>query len=77
MYSSIIFNLSVSWWVGSQHHVLAALPPLQRADTHCIGGWVGPRAGLDGHVKSCHWPGLDPRNICLASCIAEQNSSAA
>jgi len=31
-------------------------------DTHCIGGWVGPRAGLDGCGKSRHhrdsipWP---------------------
>jgi hypothetical protein len=31
---------------------LAALPPGKRPSTHCIGGWVGPRAGLDGCVKS-------------------------
>ena len=28
------------------------LYPLERPGTHCIGGWVGPRAGLDGCVKS-------------------------
>ena len=30
--------------VGGQRHAPAALPP---GKTHCIGGWVGPRAGLD------------------------------
>ena len=29
----------------------AALPR-ERAGTHCIGGWVGPRTGLDGYGKS-------------------------
>jgi hypothetical protein len=29
--------------MGGQRHALAALP-----GTHCTGGWVGPRAGLDG-----------------------------
>jgi hypothetical protein len=27
-------------------------PPGKRPVTHCIGGWVGPRAGLDGYGKS-------------------------
>jgi hypothetical protein len=26
--------------------------PRERPGTHCIGGWVGPRAGLDGYGKS-------------------------
>jgi hypothetical protein len=34
--------------VGGQRHALAALPLGKTPDTHCIGGWVGPRAGLDG-----------------------------
>jgi hypothetical protein len=38
--------------VGGQLHAPAALPPGKRAGTHCIGGWVGPRAGLDGCEKS-------------------------
>jgi hypothetical protein len=34
--------------VSGQLHALADLPPGERAPcTHCIGGWVGPRAGLD------------------------------
>ena len=28
------------------------LYPQERPGTHCIGGWVGPRAGLDGCGKS-------------------------
>jgi hypothetical protein len=34
--------------VGDQHHAPAALPPGKRPGSHCIGGWVGPRVGLDG-----------------------------
>jgi hypothetical protein len=29
-----------------------ALHPGERPGTHCIGGWVGPRTGLDGCEKS-------------------------
>ena len=28
------------------------LYPQERPGTHCTGGWVGPRAGLDGCGKS-------------------------
>ena len=38
--------------VGGQLHTPAALPPAERPGTHFIGGWVGPRAGLDGCEKS-------------------------
>jgi hypothetical protein len=34
--------------VGGQRLAPAALPPGNRPGTHCTGGWVGPRAGLDG-----------------------------
>jgi hypothetical protein len=37
--------------VGGQLHAPAALPPGKRPGTHCTGGWVGPRAGLDGCGK--------------------------
>jgi hypothetical protein len=42
--------------VGGQCHALAALPQGKRPGTHCIGGWVGPRAGVEylGH------PGFNP-----------------
>jgi hypothetical protein len=32
--------------VGGQLHAPAALPPGKRSGTHCVGDWVGPRAGL-------------------------------
>jgi len=38
--------------MGGRRHVQAALPPGKRAGTHCIGGWLGPRAGLEGCGKS-------------------------
>jgi hypothetical protein len=37
--------------VGGQPHAPAALPPGKRPGTHCTGGWVGPRAGLEGCGK--------------------------
>jgi hypothetical protein len=38
--------------VSCQLHDPAALPPRERAPgTHSIGGWVGPREGLDTMVK--------------------------
>ena len=37
--------------VGGQPYAVTALPK-ERPGTHCIGGRVGPRAGLDGCGKS-------------------------
>jgi len=37
--------------MGGQRHAPAALPQ-GKTPTHCIGGWVGLRAGLDGCGKS-------------------------
>ena len=34
--------------LGGQRHVPAALPPGKGPGIYCTGGWVGPRAGLDG-----------------------------
>jgi hypothetical protein len=50
-------------WMTGQRHTPAALPQGKRPGTHCIGGWVGPRAGLDGCGKPRPPPGLDPRTI--------------
>jgi hypothetical protein len=33
--------------VRGQRHAPASLYPRERPGTHCTGGWVGPRAGLD------------------------------
>ena len=38
--------------VGGQLHAPTALAPGKRPGTHCIGGWVDPRTGLDGCGKS-------------------------
>jgi len=46
--------------VGDQRHSPAVLAPGTRPGTHCTGGWVKPRAGLDGYGRyGCHW-GLTP-----------------
>jgi hypothetical protein len=39
--------------VRGQPHAPAAYYPRERPGTHCTGGWVGPRAGLDGCGNSC------------------------
>jgi len=46
-----------------QRHTLSALYPRERPSTHCTGGWVGPRAGLDGCGKSRPPPGFNPRTV--------------
>jgi hypothetical protein len=42
-----------------------ALPPDKEPPrTHCIGGWEGPRAGLDAEARGkilCLYQGLNPR----------------
>jgi hypothetical protein len=46
---------------GQQHAPVVFNPPL-RPGTHCTGGWVGHRAGLDGRNISPS-PGFDPRTV--------------
>ena len=46
-----------------QRRAPAALYPRERAGTHCTGGWVGPRTGLDKCGKSRPAPGFDPRTV--------------
>jgi len=38
--------------VRGQRHASAAPYPRERPGTHCTGGWVGLRAGLDWYGKS-------------------------
>jgi len=38
--------------VRGQRHAPAALYPRERPCTHCTGGWVGPRPGMDRCGKS-------------------------
>jgi hypothetical protein len=37
--------------VSGQLHAPVALPRERAPGTHCIGGWVDPRAGLDDMEK--------------------------
>ena len=39
-------------WGGGVSTTPRPLYPRERPGTHCTGGWVGPRAGLDGCGKS-------------------------
>jgi hypothetical protein len=53
------------------------LYPRENPSTHCIGVWVGPRAGLNGCGKSRHLPGFDPRTFQpVASCYNDWAISA-
>ena len=51
MYSFTLSLTSALVGVGGQRHAPAASPQ-GNTGTHCIGGWVGPRAALDGCRKS-------------------------
>ena len=37
--------------------------PRERSGTHCTGGWVGPRAGLDRCGKISPPPGFDTQTV--------------
>jgi len=47
-YSSSLSLTSALDEVGCRPHASAALPVGKRPGTHCTGGWVGPRDGLNG-----------------------------
>jgi hypothetical protein len=44
---------------------LGRFTPRERPGTHCTGGWVGLRAGLDVCEKSRPPPGFDPRTVII------------
>ena len=46
----------MGWVVNA---TLRPLYPQERPGTHCIGIWLGPRAGLDGCGKYRPSPGFD------------------
>jgi hypothetical protein len=57
-----ILDLGARWgWVVST--TPRPLYPWERPGTHCTGGWVGPRAGLDVCENSRPPPGFDPRTV--------------
>jgi hypothetical protein len=53
--------------VSGELHVPAALRPGKKPGTHWIGGWVGPRAGLDFWRKE---KSLAPTGIPTPDCQA-------
>jgi len=58
--------------VSGQRHAPTAFPPGKRPGTHCIGGCVGPRVGVDGCGKSRPQPCFDPRTVQpVASCYTD------
>ena len=56
LYSSMTTALEEGEWSAARP---GPLYPRERPGTHFTGGWVGPRAGLDGRKISSP-PGLDP-----------------
>ena len=64
VYIYIYLSLTLAldgWWV-----VIATpwlLYPRERPGIHCIGGWLSPRASLDGCGKSRPPPGFDLRTV--------------
>jgi hypothetical protein len=59
----------MGWAVNATPRLLY---PRERPSILCIGGWVGPRAGLNGCGKSCPPPGFDPRTVQpVASCYTD------
>jgi hypothetical protein len=51
------------------------LYPRERPDTHCTGGWVGLRAGLDRWGKSRPPQRLDPRTVQPVATLSRPNLS--
>jgi hypothetical protein len=51
-YMPLILDLSTRWgWVVSVTPRPRSSPGERTPGTHCTGGWVGPRAGLDTEVR--------------------------
>jgi len=59
IYSSTLPSTLASEGGRVVNAMLRPLYPQERPGTHCIGGWVGSRAGLDGCGKSSpHWDSI-------------------
>ena len=63
MYSSTFSSTSALVGGGWSTPRPRPLYPRERRGTHCTGGWVGPRDGLDGCGKSRLPPGFDPLTV--------------
>jgi hypothetical protein len=64
MYSSYSFKTSALDGVSGRRHAPAALYPRGKdPGTHCTGGWVGPRAGLDTETRGKILPPAGDRPV--------------
>ena len=71
------FNLGVG--VGGELHAPTALLPGMSPSTHCTGGLVGPRAGLDWCRKSRPPTGIrsldrSTRSMSVSSAVGRENN---
>ena len=64
-YSSTLSLISAVDGVDVYLHALAALPPGKRPGTHFIGGWIGPRVGLNGCESLYRLSYCDPLTTLL------------
>jgi len=55
-------------WVSGQQRAPTALYPQERPGTHCTGGWVDPKAGLENLVPT----GIRSRTVQPGSSVAIQ-----
>jgi hypothetical protein len=66
VYLLLILDLGTRWgWVVSVTPWPRFIPGERTPGTHCTGGWVGPRAGLDTEVRGkilSTLPGIEPRS---------------
>jgi hypothetical protein len=59
--------------VGGQLHAPATLPPGKRPGTHCIEGWEGPRASLDGCGRVDRWTDMTKLKVLFSTVNAPKN----
>ena len=52
--NAVLFMTAALEGMSVQQHAPAPLYPRERPGTHCTGGWVGSRSGLDGRKTSPH-----------------------
>jgi hypothetical protein len=69
-YSFLTSALDGGEWSASRPDALC--PGERTLDTHCTGGWVGPRAGLDTEVRGkihCPCRGSNPDHPVVQSVV--------
>jgi hypothetical protein len=73
VYLLLILGLGTRWGVSGQLHAPAVLCPGERTlVTHCTGGWVSPRVGLDTEVIGkilCPCRGSNPDRSVFQSVV--------